>query len=525
MTQVAEAPAMTETAAVRIPYTGAEYLASLNDGREVWIHGERVADVAEHPAFRNCARMIARLYDAMHDPARNGKLAVPTDTGNGGFTHPLFKAPYSPAELRAGAEASAEWARMTYGWLGRSPDYKASFLSTLGSNTEFYAPYQDNARRWYVEAQERLLYVNHAIINPPVDRNLGMEAAADVYMRVVEETPEGLIVSGAKVVATNSALTHYNFVGNYGPLPVKSKEFSAIFMVPMNTPGLKLICRPSYELNAAIMGSPFDYPLSSRLDENDSILIMDRVLVPWDSVFCYDVEKANNFFVGSGFVFRAMLHGCVRLAVKFDFLVGLFIKGLEMTGTGEFRGVQTRIGELIVLRNLFWTCVDAMVDNPAAWPDGTCIPNPDAASVYRLMMTQAYPRAKEIFEQDIASSLVYLPASSADWKNPEVRPYLDKFVRGSGGRNAEDRVKLMKLIWDAIGSEFGGRHELYERNYSGNHENLRIESYLGQLQTGQVENYKAMVDRCMSEYDLEGWTVPDLVNNDDVSVHAGIRRH
>jgi 4-hydroxyphenylacetate 3-monooxygenase len=290
-------------------------------------------------------------------------------------------------------------------------------------------------------------------------------------------------------------------------------------MVPMDAKGLKLICRPSYELNAATVGSPFDYPLSSRLDENDSILIMDRVAVPWENVFCYDIDKASNFAVASGFIFRAMLQGCVRLAVKFDFLVGLFLKGLEMTGTSDFRGVQARAGELVCLRNLFWTCVDSMVDNPVPWPDGTFVPNPDAASVYRMMMTQAYPRAKEIFEQDIASALVYLPSSAADWKAPELRGYLDTYVRGSDGRSAVDRVKVMKLIWDAIGSEFGGRHELYERNYAGNHENIRIEAYLGQLQSGQVDGYKAMVDRCLAEYDLDGWLVPDLVNPDDVNVH------
>jgi 4-hydroxyphenylacetate 3-monooxygenase len=506
--------------ATTLPFTGAEYLESLRDGREVWIHGGRVEDVTTHPAFRNCARMVARLYDALHEPGRDPGIAVPTDTGNGGFTHPFFRSPYTTADLRTGALASAEWARLTYGWLGRSPDYKASFLATLGSHTDFYAPYQDNARRWYAEAQERVLYVNHAIINPPVDRDGGPAAAADVCMRVVEESDAGLVVSGAKVVATNSALTHYNFVGNYGVLPVREKRFSAIFMVPMNTPGLKLICRPSYEFDAAVTGSPFDRPLSSRLDENDAILVMDRVLVPWENVFCYDVDKANDFFTGSGFIFRAMLHGCVRLAVKFDFLTGLLLKGLEMTGTGGFRGVQTRVGELICLRNLFWTCVDAMVDNPVPWPDGTVVPNPDAASVYRLMMTQAYPRAREIFQQDIASALVYLPSSAADWKVPELRADLDRFVRGSGGRPAEERVKLMKLIWDAIGSEFGGRHELYERNYAGNHENIRLEAYLGQRASGQVEAYTAMVDRCLSEYDLDGWTVPDLVGPGDVSVHA-----
>jgi 4-hydroxyphenylacetate 3-monooxygenase len=357
-------------------------------------------------------------------------------------------------------------------------------------------------------------------VNPPVDRDKGMEAARNVYMHVEKETDAGLMVSGAKVVATGSAFTHYNFIGNYGPLPVKTKEFSASFIVPMDAKGARLLCRQSYEYTAATVGSPFDYPLTSRLDENDSIFIFDKVLVPWENVFCYDVDKANDFFAGSGFVFRAMLHGCVRLAVKFDFLVGLLLKGLEMTGTGDFRGVQSRVGELICYRNLFWTCVDSMVNEPAQWPDGTMVPNPDAASVYRLMMTIAYPRAKEIFEQDLGSALIYANSNAVDWSVPEIRQYLDKYVRGSGGRPAVDRVKIMKLIWDAIGTEFGGRHELYERNYSGNHESIRLEALWGQQRSGQTAAYEALVDKCLSEYDLDGWTVPDLINPGDVSIVA-----
>jgi 4-hydroxyphenylacetate 3-monooxygenase len=513
-TRAAE-PTANGAGPIRRPLTGAEYLESIRDSREVWIHGERVADVTTHPAFRNTARMIARTYDALHDPELKGRISVPTDTGNGGYTHPFFKAAYTAKDLQDSANAIAEMARVTYGWLGRSPDYKASFLATLGSNTDFYAPFQDNARRWYREAQEQCLFFNHAIINPPIDRNRAIDDVKDVYVHVEKETDAGLIVSGAKVVATSSAFTHFNFIASYHP--VKTKEFASIFIVPMATKGVKLFCRPSYEYAAATVGSPFDYPLSSRLDENDAVFVFDKVLVPWENVFCQDPEKASNFFTGSGFVFRAMLHGCVRLAVKFDFLVGLLIKGLEMTGTAEFRGVQTRVGELINYRNLFWTCADAMVYNPVPFTDGTMLPNPDAATAYRMMSTIAYPRAKEIFEQDLGSALIYQNSHVSDWKNPEMRPFLDKYLRGSDGRSAEDRIKLMKLIWDAIGTEFGGRHELYERNYSGNHEAVRLETLYGQTQSGQVETYKAMVDRCMSDYDLDGWTATDLINPDDVN--------
>ena len=131
------------------PFTGKEFLESLRDGREIWIYGQRVDDVTAHPAFRNPARMLARLYDALHDPAQRDVLTCPTDTGSGGVTHRYFRAPASADDLVAARDAIAAWARLTYGWMGRSPDYKAAFLATLGGNADFYAPYQDNARRWY----------------------------------------------------------------------------------------------------------------------------------------------------------------------------------------------------------------------------------------------------------------------------------------------------------------------------------------------------------------------------------------
>jgi 4-hydroxyphenylacetate 3-monooxygenase len=107
-----------------------------------------------------------------------------------------------------------------------------------------------------------------------------------------------------------------------------------------------------------------------------------------------------------------------------------------------------------------------------------------------------------------------------DFKS-EIRPVLDKYVRGSNGYDAVERVKLMKLLWDAVGSEFGGRHELYERNYAGNHENIRLEVLLAATATGAVDEYKGFADRCLEEYDLDGWTVPDLVNPTDVNRFMG----
>lgn len=516
MTTVEEVTPAT-TASPSRPMNGDEYLDSVRDGRAVYINGEQVDDVTTHPAFRNSARMIARMYDALHDEERNADLVVPTDTGSGGFTHPFFVAPKSAEDLVKSKNAIAEWARTSYGWMGRSPDYKAAFLATLGPNADFYGEYKDNALRWYAEAQERLLFMNHAIVNPPVDRQKAMDQVRDVYMHVEEETDEGLVVSGAKVVATASALTHHNFIANYAPVPDSAKDLSAIFIAPMNAPGVKLLCRPSFEYRASVAGSPFDQPLSSRMDENDSILIFDNVTIPWENVLGYDVQTSNGFFVGSGFVLRAMLHGCVRLAVKLDFLAGLLMKGLEATGTIEFRGVQTRVGEVISWCNTFWGLADAMTHAPIPWVDGAVQVNPQAATAYRFLMTQAYPRIQEIFYQDLGSALVYTPSHAADWQDKEVRGYLEKYARGSNGYGAEERIKLMKLIWDAVGGDFGSRHALYELNYSGNHEDLRLQALGAARGSGQADAQKAMVEACMAEYDLDGWIAPDLINPSDVS--------
>src|SRR5262250_957277 len=500
------------------PYTGAEYLESLRDGREIWIYGERVKDVTTHPAFRNTVRMIARLYDALHDPKRQAVLTAPTDTGGGTYTHKFYKATKSAEELVGARDAIAEWARLTYGWIGRSPDYKAAFLATLGANDKYYAPYDENARRWYKKVQEEVTFVNHAIVDPPVDRNKQLEEVRDVYMHVEKETDDGLIVSGAKVVATTSSLTHFNFIANNGALPIKTKPFAFVCMVPTDAPGVKLLCRPSYEYMSATMGTPFDYPLSSRMDENDSILIFKDVFVPWENVFAYaDIEKVNNFFPRSGFLPRFMFQGCTRLAVKIDFLAVLLLKAVDATGVRDFRGVQAQVGEVLAWRNMFWGLTDAMARTVTPWTPGYVLPNLDYGLAYRVASNFVYPRLSEIIQNCLASALIYLPSHASDFKNAEIRKYLDQFVRGSNGYSSIDRVKLMKLMWDAIGTEFGGRHELYERNYFGNHESIRFETLMVADISGASQRYKGFAERCMAEYDLNGWTAPDLINPHDVS--------
>ena len=501
------------------PFTGSEYLASLSDGREIYIYGERVDDVTTHPAFRNAARSIARLYDALHDPRSKEVLTWATDTGSGGFTHKFFRAARSREELIAQRDAIAHWARLSYGWMGRSPDYKASLMNTLGANHKFYGKFSNNALSWYRRAQEHVLFMNHAIVNPPVDRSKAVDEVKDVFITIQKETDSGIYVSGAKVVATSSALTHYNFLGQNAAVPTHDTDLAVMFIAPMNAPGVKLICRASYEMMATVMGSPFDYPLSSRFDENDAIFVFDNAFIPWEDVLLHrDLEKLKIFFPQSGFLAGYQFQGCTRLAVKLDFLVGVIANALRTTGADDFRGNQAMLGEIIAWRNLFWALTDAMAASPTPWVGGAVLPNVQSGSSYRVFAGDAYGRVKEIVEKIIASALIYLPSSTKDFQNPVIDKYLAKYVRGSHGIGYKERIKVMKLLWDAIGTEFGGRHELYEMNYAGNHEDIRIQAMWNARNTGALDDMIALAEQCLRDYDEDGWCGPTWLNPDDAPV-------
>jgi 4-hydroxyphenylacetate 3-monooxygenase len=500
------------------PFTGKEFLESLRDGREVYIYGERVKDVTTHPAFRNTARTMARLYDALHDPKTKDVLTCPTDTGSGSYTHRFFRVGRSREELIGQRDAIAQWARMTYGWMGRTPDYKASLMNALGANRAFYEKFADNAQNWYARAQNHVLFMNHAIVNPPIDRMKAADQVKDVFITIQKETDAGIIVSGAKVVATSAAITHYHLLGQNAAMPISDTDLAVMFIAPMNAPGIKVICRASYEMTASVMGTPYDYPLSSRYDENDAIFVFDNVLIPWENVLLHrDIEKIKLFYPRSGFLAGYQFQGCTRLAVKLDFLAGLIAKALRAAGSDEFRGNQALLGEVIAWRNMFWAISDAMALNPTPWVGDAVLPNAQSGSSYRVFAGEAYARVKQIVEKIVASSLIYLPSSTKDFKNPAIEPYLARYVRGSYGIGYKERIKIMKLLWDAIGTEFGGRHELYEINYAGNHEDIRIHALLNARGSGAYDRMIALAEQCMADYDDNGWTGDTWLDPDDVA--------
>ncbi|NNE37074.1 MAG: Pyoverdin chromophore biosynthetic protein pvcC, partial [Gammaproteobacteria bacterium] len=386
-------------------------------------------------------------------------------------------------------------------------DYKAAFMAQLAEGHSFYEPYSENALNWYKKYAEKCLFLNHVLIDPPVDRSKARIDVRDVYLSVDKDDDKGIYVNGAKMVATASALTHATFVavnsGTSARMETgRDEDMALVFITDMNARGVKLISRPSYEFNA---DSPFDYPLSSRFDENDAVMVFENAFIPWENVLIYrDVDKCKGFYAESGFFNRYNLQAGVRLAIKLEFCIGLLMKGTDAAGTSVFHGVQAQIGELIGLRDLVWSMTTAMVNDTESNIGGTVVPKLQTAAANRILMTNTWGRVREIFEIILAGAPVYTVSSHLDLKQPALEETIDRYFRGTG-LNSHDRIKLFKMIWDAMYSEFAGRNAVYERNYAGNQDQQRLDALRWATMRGDTDRYKDVVQQSLDDYDLDGW--------------------
>jgi 4-hydroxyphenylacetate 3-monooxygenase len=446
---------------------GDDYLASLNDGREIYLDGERVRDVTGHPAFAPVARTIAELYDIAADP-RNDMTYTAAETGR--EANRVFRIPRSREELAARRRAIEIWARHTHGWVGRGPDHVGAFLAGFASCPRAFAngphDFAANVSAHYRRLLDESLFISYALIPPQFSRATTAHGWDEDFIQagVVAERPEGIVVRGAQMLATGASVADEILISCIKPLAPEDRNFAVSFMLPVATEGLKLYCRRSYATEAT---SAYDYPLSSRYDETDALVVFDDVLVPWDRVLVdRDVAGLRRQFFETGAHVMGNSQAQIRFVAKLQFILGLARKIATVNGVDGIPGVQEKLGELASLASVVESAV--MAAEYQAAPDGNGMWRPDARALYGAMGLQAeiYPRALAIVRDLAGGGVLQLPASVKDMVNPATRRDIDRYVR-SPGVDAEERVKLFKLVWDAVGSEFAGRHHQYEMFYAG----------------------------------------------------------
>jgi 4-hydroxyphenylacetate 3-monooxygenase len=448
--------------------SGAEYLRSLNDGRQVFVEGERVADVTKHPAFREAARSVARLYDIAADPANRELMTFPSPK-TGAPVLRCFQIPRTHADLRARRLFSEKWAEATFGLMGRSPDHVASFFTGYAAVPSVFAAagqkFADNVVAFYEKMRDEHLYLSYAIVPPQIDRSKPAHKQSDptLHAGVVKERDDGIVIAGAQQVATGGVLSDWLHLSCIHPLPPGDENYANCLAVPINAPGLKLIPRRPFALHA---DNSFDYPLSSRFDESDSYVVFDNVFVPWEHVFIYrNIELSRDQWFKTPSHSYGNHQAQVRYVTKLRFMMGLAQRMIEMIGTAASPPVQIAMGELAALVSIYEGLLLAH-ETSAPIKDGVLWPSVITLYSAMAMQSEFNGRMLETIRELVSSSVISQPSSVADFDNPEIAPMIERYMR-SGSMDAKSRTELTRLLWDFVGTEFGSRHQQYEKFYGG----------------------------------------------------------
>jgi 4-hydroxyphenylacetate 3-monooxygenase oxygenase component len=450
---------------------GADYVDSLKKSPpRVYLGGRQVADVTAEAIFQEPIRAIAEQYDMQVDPAYREVMTYPSPA-TGDPVSTSFLVPYTREDLVKKRKHFKLRADHNFGFMGRAPDFMNQFVTGWHLMADRFARagarFGENATRYYEYIRERDLFLTHMLINPQIDRARTSAQQEDPFLHLgrVGESPEGIVVRGAKMLGTMAPITEEVAVIPFGGVPPGDDAYALAFGIPTNTPGLAFICR---ETVSPLPRSRFDHPLSSRFEEMDCIAVFDDVLVPWDRVLVDGSPGSGEIINTLGADFNALLNmqTTARMLSQLEFFCGLAMKVADAIGITGFLHIQEKLGEMLsqmeIARAVFYGA-EAMAQR---MPSGVWVPGGHGLRAFHLQTGKIYSRFVEIVQILAAGGFFYAP-TEADLASPEVRPYIDKYVRGRAGVSAEERIALFKLAWDVTGEAFAQRMAQYVRFYSG----------------------------------------------------------
>ncbi|MGN1402148.1 MAG: 4-hydroxyphenylacetate 3-monooxygenase, oxygenase component [Bacillus sp. (in: firmicutes)] len=478
--------------------TGREYIERVDQAQaEVWIEGKKVeGKISEHPAFAGVMKTQAELYDLQHKPEKKDYMTFQSPT-TGERVGTSFIQPVTLEDLVMRRKMMQEWAVHTGGMMGRSPDYINVGIMAYGAAADMFGKqdpkYRDNMVNYYEYCRENDLSLTHTLIQPQVNRGVSASQLKDPFIaaRIKEKNSDGVVIKGARLLATQGGITDEIMVFPSTLLKQEDSEnpYAYAFSIPNNTPGLKFICRESFDYGK----SSFDHPLGSRFEEMDTIVVFDDVLVPWERVFALgDVHICNQAYKESNAVVH-MTHQVVSKNVaKTEFVLGILQLMAETINIGQFQHIQEKISEVIIALETLKAYITASEANAAIDKWGVMTPEFAPLNAARHYFPKIYPRFTEIMQLMGASGLMAIP-SEVDFHSA-IRPDLDQYLQAANG-DAYNRVKLYRLAWDVCMSSFGSRQTLYERFFFGDPVRMASVLYNGYDKQEYVDRVKEFLNR------------------------------
>lgn len=485
--------------------TGKEHLEGLRDGRVVYIGGERVDDVTTHPAFAESARSMAALYDMKADPANRDIMSFEEDGER--FSMYYLRAK-TQDDLRRRMQAHKKIADASCGLFGRSPDHVSSFVTGLAMKPDVFDEigpgYGDNLLKHYDYMRRNDTYAAYAVLPPAGARNPEFYQNRSIPMptlRVVEEHDDGVVIAGMKMLATGGVYADELWIGNLLPLAPGQEAESITCAVPCGTPGVTLWSRKPF---ARDLRNGFDYPLSARYDESDAMVLCDNVFVPWEKVFVHDnADMSRAIYVMTPSHCYGNHQSNVRFWAKMQLLTGVLSKITRSSGNEKIPAVADQMGRMAALEAAIGGMVHGQIEAFETWPDGYATFNRRYMYAALNWCTENHSMIIEMLRELMGGAVFQMPADVSVMEDTELREQFEQFW-ATPFMESFDRMKLYRLAWDLVGSEFANRHTSYEKFYAGPYFVIRNHSF----REAPWDEFHDIVDRQLDAMELPSEIVP-----------------
>jgi len=432
-----------------------EYIESLKDGREVYIHGERVEDITKHPSLRKAIDHGAIDYELDRRPELRD-LLVTRSSKTGHDIRRYFELPRTAEDLLKRQELIETTTRnggsvvifmKEIGTDGLNALHMMTYLMDKKNGTHYSE--RVAAYREYVEENDSSMA--GAITDVKGDRKLrpSEQEMPYYYLKVVDRRKDGVVVKGAKVHTTSAPITNELIVLPTRAMTERDKDYCIAFAIPVNTKGVKIISRPE----RGDLGV-FDYPLSSRHVTLEAMTVFDEVFVPKERIFMdgeweFAGPLANCF---------ATWHRFTGISYKYPFaelMIGAAGLISDYNGVPQASHIQDRITELVIYAQSIKTFGRAAALECVITESGVAYPNPLLCNIGKYLFAASYHASMKAL-QEVAGGLVVTGPTEADCRNPATRELIERYLGGRKGADAISRLKVMKLIRDMGSTEGAG---------------------------------------------------------------------
>lgn len=478
--------------------SGKDYLRSLQDGRKIYLGNKLVDDVTTHPGFRNSAKSFAHLFDLKRDARYADSLSFESDGDRHSF---YYLQPRNARDLQFRMNGHKLWADASYGLFGRSPDHVASFITGMTCRPEVFDVadhgFKNRLLDYYQYIRDDDLYVSYATHPPQGARNYSSDAKAHFFkspaLHVESTDSEGITLHGMKTLATGGAFCDEVWIGNLTPLAPDRVKEAVTCAVPINSPGLSLWSRRSMEEAAA---NDFDYPLSSRFDESDCMLVCEHVKVPWSRVFTIgNVDLSRAIYMETGGHYFGNHQSNVRFWSKLQLIIGLANKISKSAGVRGIPAVQDTLGKLAAMEATIAGLIHGQIADYRPLGDGYVVVNQRYMYAALSWCQDNYGPICATVRELMGGAIFQMPADISIIESEKLNDIFETYW-ATENETALDRMKLYKLAWDLLASEFGARHVQYENFYAGPPFLVRAHS----MRLAPWQTFDTTVDELMASY-------------------------